>query len=270
MENSNIEWTDHTFNPWIGCEKVSAACKFCYAEKLDSRFTGGVNWGKGAARTRTSEKNWLKPLHWNHDAEQKGIRYRVFCASMADVFEDRPDLITHRHDLFDLIERTPHLDWLLLTKRPENIFRLTRPFITRPESLKNVLFGATVENQDEFDKRIPHLLESKALLKPKAIFLSMEPLLGYINLTPVLSNEIKIDWIIVGGESGQLTKIRRIDLSAVKLIKGHCENNGIAFFFKQLGTKLAAEYKLPNTKGGHFDDYPPHFEWLKLRQFPNV
>jgi protein gp37 len=120
--NSKIEWTDHTFNPWEGCQKVGPGCDNCYAEARNARFGGGqaVNWGPGAPRRRTSIANWQKPLAWNraHAAflAEHGRRQRVFCASLADVFDNAVDP-AWRADLFQLIEATPELDWLLLTKR---------------------------------------------------------------------------------------------------------------------------------------------------------
>src|ERR1051326_4190826 len=119
-QDSKIEWTDHTFNPWTGCTKVSPACANCYAEAWAKR-TNIVKWGPNAERRRTSESNWRQPLIWDCDAAKAGERKRVFCASLADVFEDRPELEPWRRDLMRLILSTHNLDWLLLTKRPENI-----------------------------------------------------------------------------------------------------------------------------------------------------
>src|SRR5580692_7935980 len=120
-ENSKIEWCDHTFNPWIGCQKVSPGCDHCYAETQNNlRKWNGGKWGPHAPRKRTSEANWKKPLQWQKRAAEFSGRRRVFCASLADVFDNKaPD--GARDDLFDLIRETPSLDWLLLTKRPENI-----------------------------------------------------------------------------------------------------------------------------------------------------
>ena len=117
-ENSKIEWTDHTFNPWIGCTKVSDGCKNCYAESLMDKRWGKVKWGPQGQRQRTSDENWKKPFAWDRQAAKQGIRYRVFCASLADVFEDNDQVSDWRLDLFDMIKVTPNLDWLLLTKRP--------------------------------------------------------------------------------------------------------------------------------------------------------
>src|ERR1039458_2213458 len=129
-ENSKIEWTDHTFNPWWGCTPVSSACDFCYAEALSKRF-GKDLWGN-KPRQRTSAQNWNQPRKWNRQAEKMGVRYRVFCASMADVFDNQVPT-EWRDDLWQLIRETPHLDWLLLTKRPQNISKMLPPAIDHAE-----------------------------------------------------------------------------------------------------------------------------------------
>ena len=121
MENSKIEWTDNTFSPWLGCTRVSEGCRFCYAEALTTRYKW-AKWGPGQARKRTSAANWKKPLSWNRKAERDGVRRRVFCASLCDVF-DHEAPAGARDDLWDLIRKCPALDWQLLTKRPENIER---------------------------------------------------------------------------------------------------------------------------------------------------
>ncbi|HEY2512934.1 MAG TPA: DUF5131 family protein, partial [Polyangiaceae bacterium] len=117
VANSKIQWTDHTFNPWWGCQRVSPGCEHCYAEAFAKRTGHGV-WGPTAQRRFFGEAHWKEPLKWNEAAKRSGQRARVFCASMADVFEDRWELEPHRARLAGLIRVTPHLDWLLLTKRP--------------------------------------------------------------------------------------------------------------------------------------------------------
>lgn len=185
-ENSKIEWTDHTFNPWIGCTKVSPACDHCYAEAWDARFKGH-RWGPHAPRTKTSAANWRKPLKWNREAEERGIRYRVFCASLADVFDNHPSIDPQwRLELWELIAETPNLDWLLLTKRPQNIVRFLPDEWGSGEwgePWSNVWLGTTVENQTEADRRIPHLLATPAAVR----FVSAEPLLGPVDITRWLS-----------------------------------------------------------------------------------
>lgn len=201
MENSKIEWTHHTFNTWKGCNKVSPGCKNCYAETWGSRF--GVQWGPMATRVRTSKQYWFQPHKWNRQAEKEGTRYRVFCSSLADVFEDKPDqpeMDIWRAELLAMILDTPNLDWLLLTKRPENVNSMIKAagdwwfengapttygkklltWMKHGESFSpaNVWIGTSVENQEQANKRIPILLDIPARVR----FLSMEPLLGPVDL----------------------------------------------------------------------------------------
>lgn len=175
-ENSAIEWTDHTFNPWIGCQKVGPGCDFCYAEAL-SRARLGVPWGPGAERRHTAASTWKMPLRWNRRAAAEGRRYRVFCASLADVFDNAvpPEW---RADLFALIRDTPHLDWLLVTKRIGNAEKMAEAAGGWPT---NVWLGATIVNQAEADRDVPKLL---TIAGPLLRFLSMEPLLGPVNIEP--------------------------------------------------------------------------------------
>jgi protein gp37 len=158
-ENSKIEWTDHTFNPWVGCTKVSPACDHCYAEGWAKR-TGQAGLWNGERR-RTSTANWRLPYKWNNAAPLSGPRPRVFCASLADVFDNQaaPEW---RRDLWWLIRETPNLDWLLLTKRPQNIVKMLPD--NWGEGYPNVWLGTTVENQTEAGRRIVALLEVPAVI----------------------------------------------------------------------------------------------------------
>lgn len=189
-ENSKIEWTDATFNPWIGCTKVSPACDHCYAEVSTPARALGVTWGAKENRHRTSAANWKLPLRWNAQHEEffaaHGRRRRVFCASLADVF-DNAVVPGWRADLFQLIEQTPNLDWLLLTKRignvPAMMIEVARHLfwmehLDTPRLPDNVWLGATICNQEEADRDIPKLLAVPARVR----FLSMEPLLGAVDL----------------------------------------------------------------------------------------
>lgn len=239
-ENSGIEWTTHTFNPWIGCTKVSPACDHCYAEAWNIRYEGGKNWGPKAPRRRTSEKNWNMPLKWDKEAKLSGIRPRVFCASLADVFDNQVDP-AWRSDLWKLIKATPNLDWLLLTKRAPNIKKML------PEDwgngYPNVWLGTTVENQDEWDKRGKHLTQIPAVVR----FLSCEPLLGAINYGAEIE---KIDWIIVGGESGP--QYRHADPDWFRMIRDQCIASNTNLLFKQWEGKSQPEIK---KKGRELDGY---------------
>ena len=174
-ENSKIEWTHHTFNPWIGCQKVGPGCDHCYAEAWDARGLQRqeTRWGAHAGRTRTSPANWRKPLAWDRAAAAAGERHRVFCASLADVFDNHASILPKwRDDLWALIRATPHLDWMLLTKRPGNIAKMLPEDWGR--GYANVWLGCTVVNQEEADRDVVKLFEVPAAVR----FLSMEPLLG--------------------------------------------------------------------------------------------
>lgn len=221
-EITNIKWTDHTFNIVWGCVQISPACANCYAKFLSIRFGFDV-WGVDAPRRTFGEKHWREPLKWNAQAEAEGRRHRVFCSSMADVFEDHPTVAEERLKLWPLIEATPRLDWQLLTKRPENI-RPSVPEAWLREPPRNVWYGTTVENQDYLDERATALLSMPGALH----FFSCEPLLGEINL-----KGYRPDWIIAGGESG--TRHRPLNLDHARSLRDQCRDNGISFFFKQVG-----------------------------------
>jgi protein gp37 len=158
VENSKIEWTDNTFNPWIGCQKVSPGCDHCYAEAMMDHRYGKVQWGPHGERKRTSEENWKKPLRWERQASESGRRIRVFCASLADIWDNKVPR-DWRADLFGLISETPNLDWLLLTKRPSNIERMVDKAISNMKSWPwpNVWLGTTAEDQEHYDQRGPFL-----------------------------------------------------------------------------------------------------------------
>jgi protein gp37 len=224
-ENSKIEWTDHTFNPWIGCQKVSLACDFCYAEAMMDHRYHRVEWGPHGERKRTSEENWRQPLRWAKHARAMGARHRVFCASLADVFDNRAPQGA-REDLLKLIEATPELDWLLLTKRPENISKQV-PQKWIPLFTRNVWLGTTCETQGWYDRRWPTLRKTPAAVH----FISYEPALG--PLTHLGPDGARPDWIICGGESGR--NARPMMLQWARNIQANCERNGVAFFMKQMG-----------------------------------
>lgn len=218
--NSHIEWTTHTFNPWWGCTKVSDGCKFCYAEALSKRYGHDV-WGARKSRRLLSDNHWREPLKWDAEAKRKRLRFQVFCASMADVFEERAPA-GQLERLWDLIRRTPNLDWQLLTKRPHRIA------INLPKDwgygYRNVWLGTSVEDRRVID-RISLLVKVPAEVR----FLSLEPLLGPLPNLPLKG----VNWVIVGGESGP--RARPIDPAWVKGIRNQCSKAGVAFFFKQWG-----------------------------------
>ena len=220
--NSAIEWTGHTFNPWWGCTKVSPACDHCYAEAW-ARRTGFDVWGADAPRRRLSDHYWRQPLRWDQDAAQSGQRARVFCASMADVFECNSALDDLRERLWTLVGITPNLDWLLLTKRPHLARQLTPWANAWPT---HVWLGTTVENQFFADHRIPFLLDVPCRYR----FLSCEPLLGPVDLSTYIAG---LHWIIAGGESGSSARPTHPDW--FRGLRDQCVNAGVAFHFKQWG-----------------------------------
>jgi len=221
-KNSKIEWTNHTFNPWWGCVRVSHACEHCYAENWAKRV-GSKVWGISAERRFFGEKHWAEPLKWNDNAARLKVRQRVFCASMGDIFEERQDLDQWRCRLWTLIERTPNLDWLLLTKRPQNI-KKTVPFTCWPT---NVWLGTTVESQRWADERLPYLADIPANVR----FVSAEPLLGALDLDAFLSTTV--NWVIAGGESGP--KARPSNPEWFRDLMRQCTEKGVPFHFKQWG-----------------------------------
>jgi protein gp37 len=282
-ENTKIEWATHTFNHVRGCTKVSDGCKFCYADTLSKRnpLTLGI-WGPNGTRVVASEAMWKEPLKWDRQAKMAFDKYRcgggpnkppyerprVFCASLADVFEDwrgpmrnarneplfvgladswdappmtpgnrlrHLDMQDVRRRLFDLIDATPNLDWLLLTKRPENVLRMFGEIADgvdhyKAESLSRawhsrVWIGTSCENQATVDERIPHLLRVPAAVR----FLSCEPLLGPVDLAAWLL--LGIEWVIVGGESGPGARPCRVEW--IRSIVEQCKAAGVPCFVKQ-------------------------------------
>lgn len=304
-ESTNIQWTDHTFNPWTGCVKVSDGCRYCYAEHAATtriaRAQGTELWGKDAARKPASESYWRDPERWNRKAEKEGRKHRVFCASLADVFEDRRDLDVHRARLFDLIRRTPWLDWQLLTKRPENILGvmnvdgLLRRAALLAEDAKtarmlaawcggepplNVWVGTTVEDQAAADLRVPVLLQVPAEVR----FLSCEPLLGEVHIAHWLTDlglrtrttsewgaAPAIHWVIVGGESG--SHARASYIGSMRSLVEQVQNSGAACFVKQLGANVrelvpSGPLRIVHTlhpKGGDPLEWPKD---LRVREMP--
>jgi len=250
-ENSKIEWCDHSWNPWVGCTKISPACDHCYAEGWAKRTGGAALWQ--GERRRTSVQNWRQPLKWDRAAASAGVRAKVFCASLADVFDNQVPQ-EWRTDLWALIRSTPHLDWLLLTKRPQNIEKFV-PFDWPDTGYQNVWLGTTVENQQEADRRIPHLLSVPA----RVHFLSCEPLLGPLDIAQYLEpDEIHgidwsrptgqkvgacigfrpaVQWVIAGGESGPGARPMHPDWAGT--LRDQCAAAGVAFHFKQWGEWVA-------------------------------
>lgn len=292
MENSNIAWTNHTFNPWEGCTKVSPGCLNCYAENRNKRFAGGANWGKGAPRRRTSASNWREPIKWNKTETEKGQlfgnipwargaldqasqRPRVFCASLADWLDDEVE-ISWLADLLELVRTTPNLDWLLLTKRPENWReRLDKVYNhcamqvasynpslqlwtlkwLQGDAPANVWLGTSVEDQPRAKLRVMQVLQIPARIR----FLSCEPLLEEVDLRDLPNEnfgEGEHRYDSLGGRAyendGSGTNGPRIHWVIVggesgsearpfsaewaRSLRDQCKAAGVAFFMKQLGS----------------------------------
>jgi protein gp37 len=222
---SKIEWTDYTFNPWWGCARVSPACLNCYAETFAHRL-GMDLWGKRADRRFFGDKHWNEPLRWDRRAAREGVRRRVFCASMADVFEDNEALEAERLRLWSLIDETPHLDWLLLTKRPENITSMVPLGWMHGEWPRRVWAGTTVEDQRRAAERLPHLAMAPAAIR----FVSAEPLLEAVDLRLA---EHGVSWLIGGGESGH--GARPVHPDWARSLRDQAVEAGAAFLWKQWG-----------------------------------
>lgn len=216
-EQTEISWADATFNPWIGCTKVSPACDHCYAARDNERRGWIDGWGAGVPRRRT--KTWGDPLRWNRKAAQTGYRPRVFCASLADVFDNEVD-DTWRTDLWQLIRETTNLRWMLVTKRIGNVAKM----VPNDWPMPHVGLISTIVTQAEWNRDWPKLERTPAAWRG----ISAEPLLGPINI-----GDARPDWIITGGESGP--SHRTTDAGWVRSIRDQCAKNGVAFHHKQWG-----------------------------------
>ena len=256
-ENSAIEWTDHTFNPWIGCTKVGPGCDNCYAADL-SRARLGVPWGAGQPRRHTAASTWQQPRRWDRKCAAARMRQRVFCASLADVFDNEVPA-EWRVELFALIRETPNLDWLLVTKRIGNAAKMAEAAGGWPA---NVWLGATIVNQAEADRDLPKLT---AISGPRFRFLSMEPLMGEVSFDPC--DLARLDWIIVGGESGPAARPMHPDWA--RSLRDQCAIAFVPFLFKQWGeweASLDRERDDPDWRADYTNDYVDmgKSKWLNL------
>ena len=298
-DETGIGWTDSTFNPWFGCQAISPGCDHCYAETLTKR-TGLVGWGPGEPRRLSSDANWKRPLKWNREAEAAGVRRRVFCASLADVFDNAVP-VEWRDRLWVTIRLTPWLDWQLLTKRPQNIKKMLPEDWEEDEhgrwrnGYPNVCLGTTVENREQAATRLPHLIALAAPVR----FVSAEPLLESIDLeyiklpgkgltlnaltgfysfdqpcgiqeaaerlskvpTPISKH---VDWVICGGESGH--GARPMAPGWERSLRAQCALEGVPYFFKQTGS-ARGEWPGVTGKGDDPEEWPAE---MRVRQFPEV
>jgi protein gp37 len=239
-ENSAISWTDHTFNPWIGCTKVSPGCDHCYAEADFDRRKHRVKWGAGNPRSRTSKGYWRQPFGWNREAAKTGYSPLVFCASLADVFDNEVDP-QWRVEAWDVIRRTPNLRWMLLTKRIGNVPKM----VPADWPFAHVDIMATIVNQEEWHRDWPKLAAVPAPWRG----VSMERMLG-----PVDIGGARPDWIITGGKSGY--GHRPIELTWVRSTRDQCTRNGVAFHHKQWGG-LRPKQTGCEVDGREHKDFPP-------------
>ena len=275
-ETTAIQWTDHTFNPWIGCTKVHTGCTNCYAEKLGAARLG-VRWGDKADRRVTADSTWKHPQRWANAAKRAGVRRRVFCASLADVLDERaPEQAQAR--LWDVIRNTAAaLDWQLLTKRPDR-WRLI------PEDVRPLVWlGTSIADQKTAGEWISHLLGADGFAKR---FISAEPLVGPVDFNacgawhPSMHDLYLegIDWVIVGGESGP--GARPFDLAWARKIVEQCAHAKVPCFVKQMGARawcgsdesdvweVDTERRVLATKdkkGGDWSEWPAD---LRVREFP--
>jgi protein gp37 len=286
-ETTAIEWARATWSPWEGCQKAGPGCDHCYAESMNRWLRKGENWGPGAPRREYSDKHWEKPLKWNDQAAAAGEQWRVF-PSVCDPFDKAaPDGARDRFWL--VVEATPNLTWLLLTKRIGNVLNMVPPSWLKPGGWpSNVWLGATIVNQEEADRDIPKLLATPATVR----FLSMEPLLGPVDLSAALKpwpgycqvcgagltprdatscdacgsadhdegyavrRVLRPNWVIVGGESGH--KARPMHPDWARGLRNQCEAAGVPFLFKQWGEWIPAGQPYPGQGDG---------EWAPIREF---
>ena len=267
MANGTGSWWRFTFNPWIGCAKISEACKNCYAERDDAlhRWGSRTNWGRLGPRYFHQDNHWERPGGWQRAAVRDGKRYAVFCASEADVFErheireisDRQDEARAR--LWNLIEHTPNLTWMLVTKRPENIARmLPSAWLARPRP--NVWLLTTVELQQYVKPRIEALLSVPAVVHG----LSCEPLLGDLDVLRYLGPN-KINWVIAGDEDAAKNKRRTTEVGSLRRLRDQCQLAGVAYHIKQwcgpdtegiTGARTGRKLHLPKLDGRVWDQFP--------------
>ena len=280
-ETTGIPWCRSTFNAWIGCTPVGPGCDNCYAEVGDNRFFAGGHWGPGAPRRMPSDNYWAEPFKWDRKAAATGEFWPVFCASYGDVFDNEVPQ-QWRERLWALIRSTPHLTWLLVTKRIGNARKMLPA--DWGTGYPNVWLLATVVNQEEADRDI-----TKLLAVPAAVHgLSMEPLLGPVSLAtqyltqqcggeypfPQLPSERRtklidlLDWIIIGGESRQRSPARVFKLEWAEALIGECADAGKPIFVKQMGhnASFGDARAVFTGKGANPEEWPEH---LRRQEFPH-
>ncbi|MDI1266814.1 MAG: phage Gp37/Gp68 family protein [bacterium] len=246
-ETTHISWCQHTWNPWIGCTKVSPACDGCYAEAMMDKRYGRVVWGapgKGnGTRSRTSASNWHEPYRWHKAAVAAGTRPFVFCASLADIFDNQVPT-EWRADAFKVMRDTPQLVYLLLTKRPQNIIKLVAEVGYLPI---NAAIGTTIEDQRRADLNLPALAMAKACTPAAFSFVSCEPLLGPITI----SADLMPDWVITGGETDQGGHMARpTHPDWFRGLRDQCAAASVPFHHKQNGEWMQHEFRSNGSQKG--------------------
>jgi protein gp37 len=243
---TTISWCHHTFNPWWGCWKISPGCKHCYAAAFDHRLRGG-HWERGGPRRFFGEEHWQQPLRWQA-AARAGERARVFCASMADIFEQHPDPVINaqmdaaRDRVWNLLDETPDLDWLFLTKRIEEV-ATTIPWLDDDEPPPNAWMGTTVEDDEYARLRLPELQRLRD--HAAKLFVSYEPAIGRVRWTPSMLRGI--DLVIFGDESGRTRRPAELDWA--RATRDACADAGVAFHFKQWCGELVDGVEGERAKG---------------------
>jgi protein gp37 len=266
-KDTKIPWAHHTFSPWWGCVKISEECENCYAFAWDRRL-GGDHWGPNAPRRFFGDNRWALPLKWDRAAAAAGERHRVFCASMADVFEHRDDMVgldinNARNRMFGVIQETPNLDWLILTKRPDNFRRFLPMGWYHTDgsdrgAWPNVWLGVSAGNQQRWDERVPILLDTPAVCR----FVSYEPALGPIDCGDNFSRYREIgtellpapDWLIAGDESGPRAR-PPAPLDWYRSLRDECHAANVAFFLKQF-VRDRVKIELPKLDGRRHAEFP--------------
>jgi len=289
-EHTGIAWCDHTWNPWWGCTKVGPGCDHCYAEKWAAR-TGHAVWGSGTPRRFFGDEHWREPLKWDAKAARAGKMTKVFCASMADVFDNEIEQ-RHRDRIWDLVRTCPSIIWQIVTKRIGNAARMLPA--DWGNGWRNVWLIATVVDQAEADRDVPKLLATPARVRG----LSIEPQLGPIDLRRINTGRQpegsgfeyidalsgigwfdgvdgfcilnlkypRIDWVITGGESGKVGVARPYRIEWARSLIAQCRGAGVACFVKQLGSNCADSSVLRAAKGDDPAEWPRD---IRVREFPN-
>ena len=288
---TGIAWTHHTANFWMGCQRVSPGCEHCYAEAMVTGRMGLPVWGPPSTTPRQRAKAiWKDVVKWDRAAREAGVRRRCFVSSLADIFEDHPQVAPWRGEALELLATLTSLDVQLLTKRPQHIRAMVPPSwlqsapdragVWRPGWPAHVWVGCTVEDQRRAAERIPHLLAVPAAVR----FLSCEPLLDRVDLTRWLvpratttarndPGRCGIQWVICGGESGP--KARPYDLAWARALLAQCREAGVPAFHKQMGDHAVRGIEDPDVVSPRLRFAAHHgadpIEWprdLRVQEFP--